>query len=177
MNIKNNKRRRASIEKIEKVFIELIQTRDISEIRVSDICKKAELNRTTFYANYIDIYDLADKILEKLEREVDELYSSERTHQYNSNNYLKLFQHIKDNPIFYKTYFKLSDSSKKTTYIYDIDLAKEFFNDKHIEYHIEFFKAGFNAIVKIWLDNGCKEEPEEMLEIISSEYRGRMQSL
>ncbi len=174
MNTKNNKRRKASIEKIEKVFIELIQTKEISEISVSDICKRAELNRTTFYANYIDIYDLADKVLKKLESEVEELYSFERTHQYNSNNYLKLFEHIKDNQIFYKTYFKLNDSSQKTTYIYDIDQARDFFDDKYIEYHIEFFKAGFNAVVKIWLDNGCKETPEEMLEIISSEYQGRI---
>ncbi len=173
MNTKNNKRRKESIEKIEKVFVELIQVKEIGEIRVSDICKLANLNRTTFYSNYIDIYDLADKIREKLENEVQELYSFEREHNYNSNNYLKLFQHIKDNQIFYKTYFKLSGSNRNKAYIYDINQARNYFNGKHIEYHIEFFKAGFNAIVKIWLDNGCKETPEEMLEIIYSEYQGR----
>ena len=62
MNTPNNKRKRESQEKIQKVFIELIQTKEINEITVSDICKKAKLNRTTFYSNYIDIYDLADKI-------------------------------------------------------------------------------------------------------------------
>lgn len=173
MNTKNNKRRRASIDKIEKVFVELIQIKEINEISVSDICKRAGLNRTTFYANYIDIYDLADKMHDKLENEVAELYSFEREHNYNSNNYLKLFQHIKDNQIFYKTYFKLGYANQKRTYIYDIDQAKNYFGDKHIEYHIEFFKAGFNAIVKIWLDGGCRETPEEMLEIINSEYQGR----
>ncbi|MDO4301875.1 MAG: TetR/AcrR family transcriptional regulator [Clostridia bacterium] len=174
MNTKNNKRRRESIKKIEKVFIELIQTKEISEISVSDICKRAELNRTTFYSNYIDIYDLADKMLEKLENEVKEIYSFEREHHYNSNNYLKLFQHIKDNQIFYKTYFKLSGSNQNKVYLYDIKQARTYFNEKHIKYHIEFFKAGFNAIVKIWLDNGCEETPEEMVEIINSEYQGRV---
>lgn len=66
MNVKNNKRRRESIEKITKVFIELIQTHELSEISVTDICKRAGLNRATFYANYLDVYDLADKSPEEI---------------------------------------------------------------------------------------------------------------
>ena len=62
MNTPNNKRKRDSQERIERVFIELIQTKELNEITVSDICNKADLNRSTFYANYIDVYDLVDKI-------------------------------------------------------------------------------------------------------------------
>ncbi len=50
MNIKNNRRRRASRDAIENIFIELLQTKSLNEISVSDICKKAGLNRSTFYA-------------------------------------------------------------------------------------------------------------------------------
>ena len=39
MNVKNNKRRRDSQTKIEKAFIEQLQTREIKEITVSDIIK------------------------------------------------------------------------------------------------------------------------------------------
>ena len=63
MNTKNNRRRRESIERIEKAFLELLQTKELHEITVSDICKSCELNRSTFYANYIDIFDLADKTI------------------------------------------------------------------------------------------------------------------
>ncbi|MBE5880666.1 MAG: TetR/AcrR family transcriptional regulator, partial [Lachnospiraceae bacterium] len=28
-------------------------------------------------------------------------------------------------------------------------------------------------IIKMWLGDGCKETPEEMAEILESEYRGR----
>ena len=42
-----------------------------------------------------------------------------------------------------------------------------------IEYHMEFFRAGITQIIKLWLKNGCKESPEDMVEIIKSEYRGR----
>ena len=104
MNTPNNKRKKESIERIEKVFISLLQTNELNEISVSDICKLAGLNRTTFYANYTDIYGLA------------------------------------------------------------------------IEYHMEFFKSGITKIIKLWLQNGCKESPEDMYEIIKSEYQGRADS-
>lgn len=100
MNTPNNKRKRESRERIEKVFIEYLQEKELSEISVSDICKQAGLNRTTFYANYADIYGLADSIRDKLEGNFADLYQSEITEGFNSNTYLKLFEHIKDNPDF-----------------------------------------------------------------------------
>ena len=174
MNTKNNRRRRESIERIKKVFIELLQTKELHEITVSDICKRCELNRSTFYANYADIYELADKVGEDLEREVDLLYETETTQSFNSNDYLKLFRHIKENQLVYCTYFKLGYDNQFKLKYYDIHQAKQHFDNQHIEYHIEFFRSGLNAIVKKWLAGGCKETPEEMDEIIRSEYRGRI---
>lgn len=173
MNTKNNKRKRESMQKIEQVLIEFLQTKELNQISVFDICKKADLNRSTFYANYVDIYELADTIRKKLEAEVSELYKDEITEGFNSNNYLVLFQHIKENQIFYRTYFKLGYDEKYKIWQYDYNLAKKHFGDRFIEYHMEFFKSGLNRIIKIWLQNGCKETPEEMFEIIKSEYRGR----
>ena len=62
MNTKNNRRRRESIERIERAFIELLQHKELNDISVSEICKICGLNRSTFYANFVDLYDLADKM-------------------------------------------------------------------------------------------------------------------
>lgn len=173
MNTPNNKRKKESIERIEKVFIELLQTKELSKISVSDICKCAKLNRTTFYSNYADIYGLADTIRDKLEVAVFDLYRDEIIQGFNNNNYLKLFRHIKENQIFYQTYFKLGYDNKYKIIVYDTDLARTHFQNKFIEYHMEFFKAGITQIIKLWLKNGCKEDPEDIFEIIKSEYQGR----
>ena len=173
MNTPNNKRRKESMERIEKVFVELLQTKELDEIRVSDICKRAGLNRTTFYANYTDIYGLADAIRNKLENEVTDLYEDEITQRFNSHDYLKLFRHIKDNQIFYQTYFKLGYDNEYKVIAYDVNLAREHFHNQFVEYHMEFFKAGITQIIKLWLKNGCRESPEDMVEILKSEYRGR----
>lgn len=84
MNTKNN-RRRKSIELIEKAFIELMQDKELNQIKASDICKMCGLNRSTFYSNYVDIYDLADKLREHLE-EVNRLYQQNTTQKFISNS-------------------------------------------------------------------------------------------
>lgn len=172
MNTKNNKRRRESVEKIEKAFVSELQNKSIDKISVSDICKITGLNRSTFYANFIDIYDLADKVRGVLENEFSALfadydYMNERT------GALKMFTHIKENQLFYKTYFKLCYDEKHLISFYDPKRAKKELEDKNIKYHIEFFRNGFNAIVKMWLAGGCIESPEEMAEILKQEYKGR----
>ncbi len=38
------------------------------------------------------------------------------------------------------------------------------------EYKTIFFKNGVYSVLKIWLDGGCSESPEQMGEIIKREY-------
>ena len=172
MNTKNNKRRKESQGKIEKAFIELLQVRQINEITVSDLIKITGLNRSTFYANYIDIYDLADKTREKLERDFSNLFA-DYDYFNEQSGALKMFTHIRENQIFYKTYFKLCYDEKHLISIYDPKRAEQEHIDGNIKYHIEFFRNGLNAIIKMWLSGGCVESPEEMAEVLKQEYRGR----
>ena len=172
MNTVNNKRKKESQNKIEKVFIQLIQKKNISEISVSTLCEKAGLNRSTFYANYIDVYDLIEKVKEKMADEFAEFQLSQNSRQ-DSNGYLNLFKHIKENQIFFKTYFKLESIAITPATHYNIDLAKKYYNNEYVDYHIEFFRAGLNAIIKKWLNTGCKETPEEMSNILISEYKNK----
>ena len=172
MNTKNNRRRRESQEKIEKVFISLLQDRQINEITVSDIIKQAALNRSTFYANYEDIYDLADKVKERLEREFSSIFS-DYDYFTERRGALTMFRHIKENQLFYTTYFKLCYDDKHLISIYDTKRAEKEQINSNIRYHIEFFRNGLNAIIKLWLANGCQESPEEMAQVLKQEYRGR----
>lgn len=172
MNTKNNKRRKESKERIEKAFISLLQTHEIKEITVSDIIKLSGLNRSTFYANYLDIYDLADKTRETLEHNFSDLFA-DYDYFHERTGALRMFTHIKENPIFYQTYFKLCYDDKHLVSIYDQRRAEIELDNVGIKYHIEFFRNGLNAIIKMWLAGGCRESPEEMAEILKQEYKGR----
>ena len=172
MNVKNNKRRKESQERIEKAFVELLQSREIKDITVSDLIKMTDLNRSTFYANYADIFDLADKVREKMENDFGTLFADYDYFNERSGA-LKMFTHIKENQLFYKTYFKLCYDEKHLISIYDSKRAEKEQIAQNIKYHIEFFRNGLNAIIKLWLANGCQESPEEMAEVLKTEYRGR----
>lgn len=136
------------------------------------VCKRAELNRSTFYANYIDIYDLADKIRDKLEAEVNRLYQNELIYNC-GKDYLKLFRHIKENQILYLTYFKLGYESKNTVDLGSISQKQIDCPAEDLEYHIAFHKAGLNAMIKKWLASGCDKSPEAMVKIVEDEYTNR----
>lgn len=91
----------------------------------------------------------------------------------NSAGYLNMFRHIKENQIFFKTYFKLEEISMSIPTTYRIELANKYYNNKYIDYHIEFLRVGLNAVIKKWLNNNCQETPKEINEIIQSEYKNK----
>ena len=89
------------------------------------------------------------------------------------SDFIKLFYHIKDNKALYKAYFKFGEGFTVNDMRYDIGEAKKYFNNEFIDYHIEFFYNGLNAVIKKWLEGDCKESPEEIENIIKTEYQGR----
>ncbi len=57
---------------------------------------------------------------------------------------------------------------------YDESLAARHFDNRFIEYHMEFFRAGITRVLKMWLERGCMESPEDLMKILRSEYHGRL---
>ena len=173
MNVKNNKRRKTSVEKIEKAYIELLQEKERANINISLICENAGVNRSTFYANFMDLYDLEGSIKEKLLTKFCEDYNDKIKMRGEFSDFLNLFYHIRDNKALYRAYFKFGEGFTAKDMRYDIGDAKKYFNNEYIDYHIEFFYNGLNAVIKKWLEKDCEESPEEIEKIIKSEYQGR----
>lgn len=169
VNTPNNKRKRSSKARLARAYLQLIQEKKANEISVSELCNLAKVNRTTFYNNYANTTELAEEIRAELIREYANLYTG-NTDGPTPENYLRMFRHIKENQIFYRTYFLLTPDSRGLYQYYDKDLARSQGKDKYVDYHVEFFAAGITAIIKKWLDGGCCEAPEEMLEILMTEY-------
>lgn len=166
------------MEKIENAFFELLRQKELFQIRVADLCKIAGINRSTFYANYLDVYDLADKIRDRLQDEVSGFFSRDAALKFSKNDFLKLFEHIRDHQSLYQFYFKLHYDRFDTLKLYDASHAGDRIgtrDEDEIEYHVTFFKNGLNAIVRRWLQRGCVESPEQLLEILLREYRGRFE--
>ncbi len=55
---------------IRQALLDLLEQMPLKKVTVTDICKRADVNRTTFYTNYTDIYDLLKSITQDLHDEV-----------------------------------------------------------------------------------------------------------
>lgn len=53
-------------DKLEQAFFELLEEKHYSKIAVSELIEKAGVSRTTFYRHYVDIFDMYDKVCERL---------------------------------------------------------------------------------------------------------------
>ena len=57
---------------IKESLYKLLEKKHLSEITVKELCAQADINRTTFYRNYMDIYDLYEQLEEELIEQVPE---------------------------------------------------------------------------------------------------------
>lgn len=55
---------------IKESLYKLLEKKHLSEITVKELCAQADINRTTFYRNYMDIYDLYEQLEEELTEQV-----------------------------------------------------------------------------------------------------------
>ena len=59
-------RTRRTIRKLENAFIDILETKNIADVSVSEICSSAHVNRTTFYRYYRNQYALLETIEKEL---------------------------------------------------------------------------------------------------------------
>ncbi len=171
MNTPNNKRSAGSREAIERAFIQLLDKQTSSRITVQSICTLAGLNRTTFYAHYSDVQNLQNKIEEKLSSQIKDIFENPLQSKSTLNDaFRRMFCFIKEHKLFYKTFLKYNN----------IYILKEILGDTGSvnnsesntrDYHISFFTAGVSEMTRIWVNNDCRETPEQMAQIIYEEYR------
>ena len=49
-------------DRLEKAYFELLEEKHFSLITVSELIRKAQVSRTTFYRHYVDIFDMYEKV-------------------------------------------------------------------------------------------------------------------
>lgn len=178
MNIKNNARYKMSSEKIETAFLTLILNHKYEEITISQVCKQANINRSTFYCHYDDINDLIIKIESKFAKGTASIfnYGERQTH----DAFIEMFTFVKDNKYFYKAflnipYSTLAEYNTKIEVLKNIGNRSNIDKSKNIEiyYRASFFGAGIKEICRLWIERDCKESPNQMAKLLLDEYANR----
>lgn len=165
-------------QRIQETLMAMIEKKPIQSITVSDLCKAVDINRSTFYAHFTDIYAVMESICEKLENELIEEYKANYVLGTDmlSNDYMIVFlTHIEQNQGFYKAYMSESNMNilQQSMALLKAEVMQPIFkrmdvSDRIGDYYFNFFSAGIVTILRQWLYDGCPESPGELAEIINS---------
>lgn len=177
MNTKNNKTYQDNEQAIREAFLTLLDADADQVITVRDICKVSGVNRSTFYRHYLDIYDL----MEQTERAIFNEWFAElsevneiRECFYSKEGILILLRNMERNRIFYRYYLRNHpDALKENAFA---AIWEEFFipyfrqwgikDSKDMEYYFTYYQGGMRSVALKWLEEGCKETPEHIVEIL-----------
>lgn len=170
--------RRAKYTKmvLEESLITLMEKKDISKITIKEICEKADINRSTFYAHYRDQYDLLRKIENKFLAAI-QAYLENFDKKYTEDIVLiteKIFQYIRKNARICRLLLSergdFTFQKKIMKLVYDLIISEITGNNKitkeDAEYVYSFTVSGCVGFVQKWLDDGMKKSPRYMAETI-----------
>lgn len=181
MNTKDNRRKKEKGRAMIQAFFSILQTKKtVSKVTVREICEKAEINRSTFYAHYQDVYDLLEQVEKAMAKSLTQAFLDELAAGRDiADCFHRLFAFIGEHREFYAIY--LNETNKSGV----IGLTRELYADRvpsdfwkemgcsspdELPYHEEYALAGLTAIVRRWLNTGCKETPEELCDIFFRHY-------
>lgn len=176
MNTFHNKRFQETEEQIKGTFLTLLKKgKLINEIYVQDICRLAGISRPTFYTHYEDINDLILRIEHENMQHIHGILIREPVPD--KEAFLKYFTFLKENQSFYTALFSTNDSPHITEELMHsfAEMHSTFFLNagfdmETISFLMTFFCAGLKALALKWLLNGCRESPQEMVELLEKAY-------
>ena len=179
MNKKDDLRVIKTRKLIYQTLLELMKEKTFEEIKVSDICSKAMINRSTFYAHYEDKYELLVDFLSNLKEEfARELSESCKENLSIREYYIRLISlfldHIDSKRDVYNSIMVNNRSSIMMDILLSVvndDILKRFKeNDINLKVPTEviskFYLGGVINIGMEWLSNSNKYTKEEILDYL-----------
>lgn len=167
--------------KIKQLFIELLKSKPIEQIKISEICEILQINRSTFYRHYEDIYDLLNRLEDGFINELDNLYREIARGNDNSIVVMKkILQLIKANKDICSILFVYrSDNNlwikfnKLSVDLFMLKIYEKYpnsimANQKELRESVEFVCSGFYALYRNWLMDDCNEG----IEIVAKRLAG-----
>lgn len=159
---------------IKESMLKLMKEKPLEKISVTDICREADINRSTFYTHYVDIKALHLA----LEKDAASVYlSTLAMYRYDTatddmvRQMLRLLKEKKD--IFALLY---SDQSTGIAMKMIIDTTRERtlpiwekksnLSKEELDYLFEYFMAGTNAVLKKWVNSNYSLPEDRLLQLI-----------
>lgn len=185
IEIKEDRRVRKTKRALRECLAELLTKKSIQKITVKELTDEADIHRSTFYANYTDIYDLYNQIEDAVIKEINNIFI--KNHTADAKIFFEiLFNYIYDNRQVCRMF--LGKNVSPTFLSRLTDLLKEAYTDcwrneygftgtaEEIKYFVHFYLSGSLAVVGKWADENF-EFPVGQIMTIFANINGSFQSL
>lgn len=190
---KEDRRTAYSKKIIRESLYELMREKPINKITVTEICEKADVNRSTFYAYYTDIYDLHQKIIKEffqMQKNVikhikNELSDKQDINDISLSDYYNIIYYylktVKENQELYKFIFNQNSTTAIHTSFGKVlyHTVKESLVSLIEEGRLEelkkaftFVSGGTTALIIDWLEKDCAYPVELLSHNIAGYYYG-----
>lgn len=177
MNI-NDARVRYTRHIIEETFLDLLREKPLSRITATELCRKADINRATFYKHYLDIPDLVEKLEEQLVERVlpvfdgavdmeDFLTELLEFLRGEGRRYMALASENAD-PSFPSRIFQRC--FERAYPAFEKNLPEHRGRRERLVY--DFIAYGSGAVLRLWARDGMAEKPKDVAELILRLCRG-----
>ena len=173
MNTANNQLRQSTDRRLREALLScMAQDR---EPTVGELCALAQVNRSTFYRHYLDVYDLMEKTEAEIQKGLAEILKTAGE----GDPLERMVRYVGGYGSFYRIYLKkhLTDSMEAGFQSYwDWHLRPVFLkagvtDERRMLYYYQFVKAGVMTVLKLWLEDGCREDPREIARILRTMLR------
>lgn len=173
---KNDLRVRNTKKRLRQTFAQLMAEKPLQSITVAALCARAEINRSTFYAHYTDIYDLQQKLELEIYSEFQMTLSQVDLTSNSSEDkvpifMLTIFSFLKRNADMCAVFLgphsdrqfvmNLLDTAKETTMVQYGQIYKKA-SSHQLELFYTFIAYGCIGLLEYWMKNGFQESVEEM---------------
>lgn len=164
--------------RLHEAVLDLLEIYPVSKISVSMLCKKADINRTTFYVHYKNV----PQMLEQIENDVMvdlKNYILSQKEAYKESNLeqilLQLLTYIAENQRLFRAllgknsewnYNEIMIRMLHTELIGIMPTALRE-DDALLDYVNEFSVNGSASVIVRWLETGLQESPVEMAKMIT----------
>lgn len=176
MNTKYNQRFRQMDKRLKDTMLELLKTMDLEQITVKKLCETAQVNRSTFYAHYCDIFEMMEQMEEHLNEELLSSYAAAPPEEltpsllFSQWPLIPFLRHIRKHSYFYKVAlrqrkeFPLAQGFEPLweQLIRPRCEAAGIMDEAEMMYYFVYFQAGFTMVLRRWVDTGCQESEEKI---------------
>lgn len=168
---KENQRVTFSKELIKIAALKLIKEKDKDDIKVSELCKLADVSRDTFYKHYHTIDDVFKEIYVETITEVTDRISTLSEPKTLKKNLISYLNYIRSKPLLFELLFSSStkfEEKQKLENEIITTITKLFHNtdEKENEMMAYFLYSGSFAILKKWINNIDTTSTAEVAEFI-----------